>query len=129
MLTSAITIVRTKNTGLHSGLMPSKAELNALQSGSPTNCNPAANLTKHRGLCSWQPSLHCCFRTSVVKMLSDPSFQMLLQGDPTGDWSKMDQICLVRVTLSMDVSSLPDSAAARFLADGDPGGGAGGGPE
>ena len=56
----------------------------------------------------------------------------LLQGDPTGDWSKMDQICLVRVTLSMDVSSLPDSAAARFLADGDPGGGAGGaggGPE
>ena len=59
MLGSVITIVRTKNTGLHSGLMPSKAELNALQSGSPTNCNPAANLTKHRGLCSWQPSLHC----------------------------------------------------------------------
>ena len=77
MLGSVITIVRTKNTGLHSGLMPSKAELNALQSGSPTNCNPAANLTKHRGLCSWQPSLHCCIRTSVVKMLSDPFFQML----------------------------------------------------
>ena len=58
-----------------------------------------------------------------------PDAPSLLQGDPTGDWSKMDQICLVRVTLSMDVSSLPDSAAARFLADGDPGGGAGGGPE
>ena len=52
----------------------------------------------------------------------------LLQGDPTGDWSKMDQICLVRVTLSMDVSSLPDSAAARFLAGGGPGGGDPGGP-
>ena len=77
MLGSVITIVRTKNTGLHSGLMPSKAELNALQSGSPTNCNPAANLTKHRGLCSWQPSLHCCIRTSVVNMFSDPFFQML----------------------------------------------------
>ena len=57
-----------------------------------------------------------------------PDAPSLLQGDPTGDWSKMDQICLVRVTLSMDVSSLPDSAAARFLADGDPGGGDPGGP-
>ena len=73
------------------------------------------------------------FSTLLFQNISGEDAQrpllLLLQGDPTGDWSKMDQICLVRVTLSMDVSSLPDSAAARFLADGDPGGGAGGGPE
>ena len=70
------------------------------------------------------------FSTLLFQNISGEDAQrpLPLQGDPTGDWSKMDQICLVRVTLSMDVSSLPDSAAARFLADGDPGGGAGGGP-
>ena len=35
------------------------------------------------------------------------------------DSRQIDQICLVRVTLSVDVSSLPVLVASRFLADGE----------
>ena len=82
-----------KNNGLHS--------FRAAAFWGWVECSPAANLTKHRGLCSWQPSLHCrpsgqdahcCFSREHISgedahrpLLPDAgSPPPLLQGDPTG---------------------------------------------